>query len=349
MSIGSEGAPVRRMRVRWYWWVLGFAAVLSTAAGAFFSASTVAAAQNMPRTVVARYLDALVHGNAREAMALGGIHAGKGDVLLDQKAYATATDRIASYTLSSPVTRKGVTTVVATVQQGDRPYQRSFRVVRAGGLPFLPLWKLAPVTPDTVEVEADGPSGLVFTVGGKTPKVEDRIAKLRALPGSYPVEFARASGDYSVKSGVAVSHGVGSVITPTVFAAEISDSGAAAAKAAVESWLDTCLATQESAPANCPFYVQAPVTPGVQMSDIHWSLVTRPEVDVLYGAWYDGGWDVQGRNGSVTATATLTRTSDGASAQVTTEEIPFQYSGTVTFTGDGAVFTPLFDDGSAQG
>ena len=40
---------------------------------------------------------------------------------------------------------------------------------------------------------------------------------------------------------------------------------------------------------------------------------------------------------------------DGATAQVKTEEIPFQYSGTVTFTGDGAVFTPLFDDGSSQG
>lgn len=85
------------------------------------------------------------------------------------------------------------------------------------------------------------------------------------------------------------------------------------------------------------------------MSDIHWSLVTRPEVDFGYSDWYDGGWDVQGRNGSVTAIATLTRTSDGATAQVKTEEIPFQYSGTVTFTGDGAVFTPLFDDGSSQG
>lgn len=349
MSVGSEGAPVRRIRVRWYWWVLGFAAILSTAAGAFFSASTVAAAQSMPKAVVARYLDALVHGKAREAMALGGIHAGPADVLLSQRAYSTATDRITSYTVAAPVTRKGVTTVEATVQQGDRPYQRTFRVLPAGGLPFLPLWKLAPVTTDTVEVEADGPAGLAFTVGGVTPKVQDRVAKLRALPGTYPVEFAKPSGDYSVRSGFAVSHPIGSVITPTVFAAEISDSGTAAAKAAVEAWLDTCLATQDSAPADCPFAVQAPATPGVRMSDIHWSLVTRPEVDLLYSDWYDGGWDVQGRNGSVTATATLTRISDGATAQVSTDEIPFEYSGTVTFTGDGAVFTPLFDDGSSQG
>jgi hypothetical protein len=56
---------------------------------------------------------------------------------------------------------------------------------------------------------------------------------------------------------------------------------------------------------------------------------------------------VRGSGGSVKATATLTRIADGATAQVTTEDIPFAYSGTLTFTGDGAVFTPTLGDGSA--
>lgn len=346
MSTESEAAPAKRtVRVRWFWWVLAAAAVLCTAAGAFFSVTTVAAAQSMPRTVVARYLDALVHGHGREAMKLGGITPRSGDILLSQKAYATATDRITSFTLGAPVTRKGVTTVDATVEQGDRPYHRSFRVVRAGGLPFLPLWKLAPVTPDTVEVETPGPSGLSFTIAGIKPSSDDGFAKLRALPGSYPVKVSSSSADYSAKSGVAISHPVGSVVTPTLFAAELSETGYADAKKAVEDWLDACLATQDAAPANCPFLVKDETANGVRLSDLRWALVTRPEVD-MYGDWHDGGWDVRGSGGSVTATAKVTRLADGATGQVSTGDIPFAYSGTVTFTGDGAVFTPARGDGS---
>ena len=346
MSTESATAPQKRTaRIRWYWWTLAAAAVLCTALGAFFSIATVATAQSMPRVVVARYLDALVHGNAREAMKLGGISPRSGDVLLTQAAYATATDRITSYTLSAATTRTGVTTVDATVQQGDRPYHRSFRIERAGGLPFLPLWKLAPVTPDTVEVQIDGPSGLSFTVAGVKSTGSESRAKLRALPGSYPVKVTSSSADYSANSGVAVSHAVGSVITPTVFAAELSDSGYTDAKKAVEAWLDACLATQEAAPANCPFLVKDETANGVRASDFRWTLDVRPEVD-MYGDWYDGGWDVRGSGGSVKATATLTRLADGATAQVTTEDIPFEYSGTLTFTGDGAVFTPALGDGT---
>jgi hypothetical protein len=347
MSLEPAAAPARRSRIRWYWWALAAAAVLSTAVAAFFSATTIAATQATPQLAVAHYLNALVHGKAQEAMRLGGIEPHRSDILLTEKAYAAATDRITAYTLDAPVTRRGVTTVHATVQQGDRPYERTFRLVRTG-LPFLPVWRLAPVTPDTVEVETAGPAGLHVTVAGVAPKTGDAVATLRALPGSYPVKVSSDSDDFTAKSGVAISHAAGTKITPTVFAAELSDTGYDHAKAAVEAWLDACIATQDAAPANCPFLVQEETVDGVRASILRWNLVTRPSVD-LYGDWYDGGWDVHGSGGSVTATANLTRLADGATAQVTTDEIPFSYSGTVTFTGDGAVFTPLFDDAPAQG
>ena len=146
--MSSEPATtVRRVRVRWYWWAAAVAAVLATAAGALFSVATIGAVQDMPRTLVAQYLTALEHGKAREAMALGGITARSQDMLLTDAAYAKATDKITSFTLAKPVSRGGVTTVDATVQQGRRPYHRSFRVERAGGLPWLPVWRLAPVAP----------------------------------------------------------------------------------------------------------------------------------------------------------------------------------------------------------
>lgn len=348
MSVAHAVAPTGRRRIRWYWWALAAAAVVFTAAAALLSATAISSAQATPRTAVSHYLDALVHGKANQAMKLGRIDARPDDILLTEKAYATATDRITSYSLAAPVTRKGVTTVTATVQQGGRPYQRTFRIVRDGGLPFLPLWRLAPVTPDTVEVQAAGPTGLSFTVAGVAPNDGGRLAKLRALPGSYPVEVRSDSADFSAKSGVAISHPAGSVVTPTVFAAELSQTGYADAEQAVEAWLDACLATQEVAPANCPFMVADETTDGIRMSGLHWSLVARPDVHLI-GEWYDGGWDVRGTGGTVTASATLTRLADGATADVTTDDIPFSYTGTVTFTGDGAVFTPLIDDGSTRG
>ncbi|MDR6971492.1 hypothetical protein [Leifsonia shinshuensis] len=348
MSEQSVEAPASRIRVRWYWWALAALAVLCTAVGAFFSASTIAAAQDMPRSVVARYLTALEHGRAREAMALGGITAKSGDILLTDAAYRRATDRITSFTLARPTTRGGITTVDATVQQGDRPYHRTFRVVRAGGLPFLPLWRLAPVTPDTVEVGVDGPTGLTFTVAGATPHAGASDVRLRALPGSYPVAVTSPDADYTVSGGVALSHPVGSTVTPTVFAAQLSDAGSADAQKAVDSWLDACLATQDAAPVNCPFLVKDETVNGVRASDFRWTLDARPEVTVDT-AWTDGGFAVRGDGGAVQATATLTRLADGATAQVTTEQIPFSYAGEVTFTGDGAVFRPSFGDDSGQG
>lgn len=334
--------------MRWYWWALGVAAVLTTAAGAAFSVATISAAQDLPRTVVARYLDALVHGKAREAMQLGGITPRSGDILLTDAAYKRATDRITSFTVAEPVTRGGVTTVEATVQQGDRPYHRVFNVQRAGGLPWLTLWKLGPVTPDTVQVEVDGPAGITYTVAGIKPHGSSNKQSLRALPGSYPVKASSPSADFTVNSGVAMSHAAGAGATPTVFAAQLSDTGWTHAEGAVESWLDACLAAQDAAPANCPFLVKDETVNGVRASDFRWTLDTRPDVNVD-DVWADGGFAVRGNNGSVKATAKLTRLADGATLQVTTEDIPFSYTGAVTFSGDGLVFNPYLGDGSANG
>lgn len=348
MSSESAAAPARRSRVRWYWWALGAAAVLTTAAGAAFSVATIATAQDLPRTVVARYLDALAHGKARQAMSLGGITARSGDILLTDAAYTQATDRITSFTVGKPVTRGGITTVEATVQQGDRPYHRVFHVQRSGGLPWLALWKLAPVTTDTVQVEVDGPAGITYTVAGIRPHTSANSVSLRALPGSYPVKVSSSSTDFTINNGVAISHAVGTTLTPTIFAAQLSDTGWTHAEGAVESWLDACLATQDAAPANCPFLVKDETVNGVRASNFRWTLDARPDVHVE-SLWADGGFAVRGDGGAVKATATLTRLADGATAQVTTQDIPFSYTGAVTFTGDGPVFNPYLGDGSAHG
>jgi hypothetical protein len=347
--MSSEPATtVRRVRVRWYWWAAAVAAVLATAAGALFSVATIGAVQDMPRTLVAQYLTALEHGKAREAMALGGITARSQDMLLTDAAYAKATDKITSFTLAKPVSRGGVTTVDATVQQGRRPYHRSFRVERAGGLPWLPVWRLAPVAPDTLELELDDAGGAALVVAGLEPHTADSRITLHAFPGTYPVVVANADPEFTFRDGVVVSHPAGSTVAPTVFAAELTDAGRADAQKAVDTWLDKCLATQDASPADCPFVTGDETVGGVQVSDFHWTLDARPQA-TIDAKWANGGFAVSARGGLVEASATLTRISDGATASLTTPKIPFGYDGIVDFTEYGTVFRPSPGHGTSPG
>jgi len=346
--VSSEPAtPVRRVRVRWYWWVAAGSAILATAAGAVFSVATIAVAQDMPRTLVAQYLSALTHGTAREAMALGHITARSQDILLSDGAYAKATDKITSFTLAQPVSRGGVTAVDATVVQGGQYSHRTFRVQQAGGFPWLPVWKLAPVAPDTVELELDAPGDATLSVAGLEPHTSDTKVSLRALPGTYPVT-ANSEPEYTFRTGTAVSHAPGHASAPIVLAAQLSELGRVDAQKAVDTWLDGCLATQDAAPADCPFVTQDETVGGVQVSGFHWTLDSRPRV-IIDTEWADGGFGVDAGGGLVDAAATLTRLSDGATAPFSAPKIPFGFSGMVAFGEGGPVFRPSAGSPAAQG
>jgi len=304
-------------------------------------------AQDIPRTLVAQYLSALTHGTAREAMALGHITARSQDILLSDGAYAKATDKITSFTLARPVSRGGVTTVDATVVQGGQSSHRTFRVQQAGGFPWLPLWKLAPVAPDTVELELDAPGDATLSVAGLEPHTSDTKVSLRALPGTYPVT-ANSEPEYTFRTGTAVSHAPGHASAPIVFAAQLSELGRVDAQKAVDTWLDGCLATQDAAPADCPFVTQDETVGGVQVSGFHWTLDSRPRI-IIDTEWADGGFGVDAGGGLVDAAATLTRLSDGATAPFSAPKIPFGFSGMVAFGEGGPVFRPSAGSPAAQG
>ena len=97
-----------------------------------------------------------------------------------------------------------------------------------------------------------------------------------------------------------------------------------------------------------PFVVDETTSDGFTVGDVHWSLGTRPWLTLDPG-WADGGWTASSDGGTVTASATLTRASDGAVADGTTDPITFGYVGVITFGAGGAVFTPEIQDGTQQG
>ncbi|CAM5423582.1 hypothetical protein [Leifsonia shinshuensis] len=347
----AEPVPPRALSKktqRWLWAALAAVTIVTTAGGVTLSVAAVSALQSMPTLVVSQYLRALERGDATGAMKLAGIKARSGDILLTDAAYGTITDRIKSFTVAAPVTRAGTTTVSATITQGDRIYTRSFAIRKDGGIPWLPFWRLSPVEPETLDFLVDGPAGLTYTVAGLKPKSEplDTDVRLRALPGSYPVEVTQRSKNFDVPTADVLTTPTGLTPSPTVLTALLSAAGKAAAQKAIDAWLDGCVASHDAEPANCPFWT-VPGDPGDDISDVHWQLLTRPTADML-SEWTAGGWDVDSTSGSVGATALLTRRSDGSSGIGITDPFSFSFKGTVTFNGAGAVFTPLIDASPAQ-
>ncbi|SEA55673.1 hypothetical protein SAMN04515680_0724 [Leifsonia sp. 21MFCrub1.1] len=330
-------------------WVGVTAVVLATLAGAAMSVATIGMAQELPRTLVARYLTALEHGKAEQAMRIAGIHRSAGDILLTDKVYAAATHRITSFTVGRPVTRSGRTTVEAVLTQGDQEQRRTFAFERTGGLPGVPLWRMAKVAPDTVSFEVQAPDGMTYSIAGIRPAKQAlrTIVTLRALPGSYPMSFTSPNAAYRIWDADVASRPSGRPQT-TRFPAQLSSDGDTAARAAVDAWLDACVATTVADPAGCPFVVDDTTDDGYTVSGVHWTLDDRPLVAVD-SSWAHGGWMVSSDRGSIEASATVTSPSDGSTGQASTDPFEFEYFGFVTFGPGGAVFTPQLSDGSTQG
>ncbi|MFF1876225.1 hypothetical protein, partial [Kitasatospora herbaricolor] len=121
----------------------------------------------------------------------------------------------------------------------------------------------------------------------------------------------------------------------------------ARAEKAVDEWLDACLASHDAAPADCPFGVVP--DDGIDLSDLQWHLDHRPYTSIAPQYTKAGGWPAaSGEDGRVEATATLTRSSDGATGSGTSEVITFGFQGVITFDGSKAVFTPYFADSQDQ-
>lgn len=343
----ADPAPPKKVP-RWVWAILAAVTIVTTAAGVTVSIAAISALQSMPTIVVAQYLRALEHGDATAAMRLGGIKPHTGDILLTDAAYSKITDGITSFTVAAPVTRGGKTTVSATIRQGARTYTSSFAVQKDGGIPWLPFWRMSPIEPDTLDFLVDGPAGLTYTVAALKPKSTPlgTDVRLRALPGSYPVEVVQKSKDFDIPTADVQTTPTGQSTSPTVLTAQLSTTGKAAAQKAIDTWLDGCIASHDAKPADCPFDT-FPADSGNDISNVDWQLLTRPTATVQ-SEWYAGGWDVDSTSGTVGATAIQTRRSDGSSGIGITDPFSFSFKGTVTFDGTGAVFTPLITDLSTQ-
>jgi hypothetical protein len=237
-------------------------------------------------------------------------------VLLTDEAYDAVADGVTGFRVTGTTVDGDSAVVTATVQQGGETggvYDQEFTLEKDGtDLLFLDRWALQPVELGTLTVQVGAPDAAVVTAAGvEVPH-----------PGSYPATLDGA-GAYEADDVVGVVTGASSTGSPATLVAELTETGQAAARAAVDSWLAACVASPDLKPAGCSFQILNEPT-GYTLSDQKWTLETTPVYEV--GAWTSAGWQVDATTvGAAVFTSTV---SDGA-------------GGTGTFNSIGSVRVPI--------
>ncbi|MBD8583472.1 hypothetical protein IFT90_02740 [Frigoribacterium sp. CFBP 8766] len=302
------------------------------------------AATHRPEAAAVAYLEAVQQGDVERAMSLDGTEVGDDDVLLTNDAYAGVTDGVTGWDVSGSRVDGDSAVVVAVVQQGGEGgavYDQQFALEKDGtDLLFFDRWTLTPVELGTLTVQVGAPDAAVVTAAGvEVPHAgaEGDTVELRAFPGSYPATLDGA-GAYEADDVVGIATGASSTGSPATLVATLTDSGQAAARAAVDAWLAACVASPDLKPAGCSFQILNEPT-GYTLTDQKWTLETTPVYEI--GDWTSQGWQVEATTeGSAVFTSTV---SDGAGStgtfnSVGSVRVPIQ--GVIPdVTGEGATFT----------
>jgi hypothetical protein len=298
------------------------------------------AATHLPQAAAVAYLQAVQQGDVEQAMALDGTEVGDGDVLLTNDAYAGVTDGVTGWRVTGSRVDGDTASVYAVVQQGGEAgavYDQQFTLEKEGtDLLFFDRWALTPVELGTLTVQVGAPDAAVVTAAGvEVPHAgaEGDTVDLRAFPGSYPATLDGA-GAYEADDVVGIATGASSTGSPATLVASLTETGQAAARAAVDAWLAACVASTDLRPAGCSFQILNEPT-GYTLSEQKWTLETTPVYEI--GDWTGAGWQVDATTeGSAVFSSTV---SDGSGS-------------TGTFNSVGAVRVPIqgvISDVTAEG
>jgi hypothetical protein len=293
-----------------------------------------------PSRQVAAYLTALEHGEASKALKIDGTKVTGADVLLSDRAYRAATNRITGFTLSRASTDGDHATVTAVYTQGGTRSLLTVTLVRTGTVLFLiDTWRLQPVQLASAHVEVSVPPALTVTLGGSpVHPVREQVAS-RAFPGQYEVGVRGDIGTwYDVTGGTISISGFGArADDSTSLTTGLNSAGDAAAFAAVNRWITACAASHALVPPGCSFGLSTAGLGGITLSNTKWTLQKRPSFTV--GLWDGSGWPVTMLEPGA-ASFRADASEGGASGTVTSiGTIPVKVGGTITFDATGAVFT----------
>ncbi|WP_416393909.1 MULTISPECIES: hypothetical protein [unclassified Curtobacterium] len=323
----------------------GAAVVLLLVAGVVgYSVGTSTHAPDRP---VRAFLDDLTAGRVSDALDAAGIDHDERDLLLTDAAYAKAKDRITGYRIAATRDDGDTATVTAYLRQAGRDVSSTFTLDKTGTeWGVFPVWELEPPRLGAVDVSLRGPTGTKVSVAGQSVVTsKDGTVTLTALPGSYDVAVDGGKW-FSAKASTATVTGFGGTASsPVSMTTELTSAGKQSAQAAVDAWVDGCIASTDAAPAGCSFYAYGQDA-AYTYSNQKWTLDTRPTVSI--GAWAANGWLVTTTSfGRATFTADIS--GPGGVGTASAGPMNVNASGYVTeFTDAGATFRSAVGNGSSD-
>lgn len=329
--------------------VAGGAAIVLLAVAGIVGYSVGSTSHSADRPVRA-FLDDLTAGRVDDALTAAGIKRDKGDVLLTDAAYAKATGKVTDYRIAATRDDGDTATVTAYLRQDGRDVSSTFTLDKTGtDWGVFPVWSLQAPELESVDVDVRGPAGSKLTVGGQSVTTsKDGTAELTALPGTYAVALDGGKW-FSADAAKATVSGFGGpgaeASSPVTMTTKLTPAGEQSAEAAVDAWVDGCIASTDASPKGCSFYAYGE-DPAYTYTNQKWTLETRPTVAI--GGWSSSGWIVTtATSGRATFSADIS--GPGGVGTASAGPMDINVSGTVPgFTDKGAVFRSAIGNGSTD-
>ncbi|TFD62597.1 hypothetical protein E3T39_01205 [Cryobacterium suzukii] len=288
----STMSPATAKRVKIGAIIVGAAALLIIAASV--AGGIVRSSVFGPQNVATAYLDALEKGNASTALKLLGSSADAGDGLLSNEIFGLATDRIEDAAISDITITEDVAQIEVHFKQGGVSDSAVLKLTRTStDWLVADNWSILNAEPGQIDVYVPTRLGDVELEanGLSIGTTKDDGLTLPAFPGTY--EVAIPATDYFEESSVTyvVSGLLGGYgefeSSDDAFTANPTAEYEAAALAAVNTLITTCLAEGEAASDDCPNmgYISS------YYSNVVYTLVTAPDLTVDL-SYEDGGLTV---------------------------------------------------------
>ena len=251
----------------------------------------VLSAQHAPGASVDRFLTAVEKGHPSAAIAQLSPAPIANTSLMKNSVYEHVTDRVTRHQILSTTTHgsRSVVTVRLVTKRGS--FTQAFRLVTHRKALIWDVWTVDGSSFPVIQLIAELPKGLGVTMDDvEIQKETSDFDAYLALPGDYTFAF---DGDTSLVTASARTVTIRSFTDQATVTLQprLTDDGVAAARAAVDAFIDSCVAQRVLAPTgNCGFEIIND-EPGVTIDHIQWSIKQRPVVE--FGAWDDGVWRVK--------------------------------------------------------
>ncbi|MEY9850881.1 hypothetical protein ABH923_000559 [Leifsonia sp. EB41] len=240
---------------------------------------------SQPSAIVSAYLSDVQRGDISTALRMEGRAANPEEVLLTDRAYSHATDRMTGFRILDTRTIGAGSTVTVRILQKSGSTTAKFDLNRmANPLSLLGVdsWKLLPVDLATVEITMGAPGRVDATLSGVPLGWKGAVQHIHAFPGTYALTINAQSPWFTLPNAAVSVAGFGHSDQFRV-PATLTAKGQDAVIAAANAWLDQCVAEPTTHPDRCSFYLSSEAAPGEVWANPSWHVQSRPTIAI--GAW----------------------------------------------------------------